>query len=112
MAKVATREGITRLRLEAGPSLMKSVCPVKVKINWRSGDGYRGNQPVPVVFKRTVHTCFALNCILFTISFFTISIIFFPFDSIPTYNLSTYLSYLSRHYVNFLLRSNFILIPV
>ncbi|CAL1680498.1 unnamed protein product [Lasius platythorax] len=34
---------------EAG--LMKSVCPVKVKINWRSGGGYRDNQPGPVVFK-------------------------------------------------------------
>lgn len=31
--------------------LMKSVCPVKVKINWRSGGGYRDNQPGPVVFK-------------------------------------------------------------
>jgi len=30
---------------------MKSVCPVKVKINWRSGGGYRDNQPGPVVFK-------------------------------------------------------------
>lgn len=34
-----------------GAGLMKSVCPVKVKINWRSGDGYRDNQPRPVVFK-------------------------------------------------------------
>lgn len=34
---------------EAG--LMKSVCPVKVKINWRSGGGYHDNQPGPVVFK-------------------------------------------------------------
>jgi len=34
-----------------GTGLMKSVCPVKVKINWRSGGGYRDNQPGPVVFK-------------------------------------------------------------
>lgn len=59
-------EGITRLRLEAGPSLMKSVCPVKVKINWRSGDGYRGNQPVPVVFKRSV---LVLRYIVFSLQF-------------------------------------------
>lgn len=70
MAKVATAVGITRLRLEAGPSLMKSVCPVKVKINWRSGDGYRGNQPVPVVFKRGalvssyIVPFFAISCVL------------------------------------------------
>lgn len=36
-----------------GAGLMKSVCPVKVKINWRSGGGYRDNQPGPVVFKPT-----------------------------------------------------------
>ena len=71
MAKVArVVVGITRLRLEAGPSLMKSVCPVKVKINWRSGDGYRGNQPVPVVFKRGALVSryivppFAISCVL------------------------------------------------
>lgn len=69
---------------------MKSVCPVKVKINWRSGDGYRGNQPVPVVFKRTVHTCFALNCILFTISFFIIFIIFFFYSILFRHNVYIY----------------------
>lgn len=37
-----------------GAGLMKSVCPVKVKINWRSGGGYRDNQPGPVVFKLSV----------------------------------------------------------
>lgn len=80
---------------------MKSVCPVKVKINWRSGDGYRGNQPVPVVFKRTVHTCFALNCILFTISFFIIFIIFF---SIQFYSDITSISIIFfTNYINFLL---------
>lgn len=39
--------------LAGGAGLMKSVCPVKVKINWRSGGGYRDNQPGPVVFKPT-----------------------------------------------------------
>lgn len=40
-----------RRRRREGRGLMKSVCPVKVKINWHSGGGYRDNQPGPVVFK-------------------------------------------------------------
>lgn len=79
---------------------MKSVCPVKVKINWRSGDGYRGNQPVPVVFKRKVHTCFALNCILFTISFFYYFLSFFPVQFYS--DIRSIIFFFSTRYVNFL----------
>lgn len=48
---------------------MKSVCPVKVKINWRSGGGYRGNQLKPVVFKPDVlaATCSSSSFILFSL---------------------------------------------
>lgn len=54
---------------------MKSVCPVKVKINWRSGGGYRGNQPVPVVFKLGV---LATRCFSLSNSRFLLFLIRFP----------------------------------